>query len=94
MNSRPPHLKKAYNYVARRAGEETAQRLCLTNPQAAIEGTPWPLQPEPLGLREHVPLTFHAKKFAARHRISAPSGSEGDPLEPRKASFLKRLFTR
>lgn len=91
VNSRPPHLKKAYNYVAQRVGEETARRLCRTNPQAAIDGAPWPLQPEPLGLWEHQPLKFHAKKFALPHRISAPKDSGGST---RKAGFLKRLFTR
>jgi protein-tyrosine phosphatase len=65
INWRPPHLKKAYDYVADRAGEETARRLCLTNPQAAVEGAPWPDQPEPLGLRERVPLKFNARRISA-----------------------------
>jgi protein-tyrosine phosphatase len=60
---RPPHLKSGFEYVAKRVGEETAKRLCETNPRAAVDGAPWPDQPEAIGLRENVPL-----KFAARMR--------------------------
>ena len=71
LNWRPPHLKRAYDYVAAKAGEETARRLCVTNPRAAVEGAPWPAQPEPSGLREHVPLKFNAKN-ALNGRGTAP----------------------
>ncbi len=64
INWRPPHLKKAYDYLANRAGEETARRLCVTNPRAAIEGAALPEQPEALGIREHVPLKFNARRAA------------------------------
>jgi protein-tyrosine phosphatase len=94
ISRRPPHLKKAYDYVAQRAGEETARRLCLTNPQAAVVGAPWPLQPEPQGLWEHLPLKFHAGRFAFPHRINAPNDSGSDPAEPRITGFFKRLFGR
>jgi protein-tyrosine phosphatase len=91
---RAPHLKKAYNYVAKRAGEETARRLCVTNPRAAVEGAHWPAQPEPMGLWERVPLKFHAKRFAAASRKSdAKEPGNELPTIP-KSGFLRRLFAR
>ena len=85
MTWRPPHLKEAYEYVAARAGEETAQRLCVTNPKAAVEGAKWPEQPEALGLRERVPLKFNAKHYA--------DGGGAAGKAPAK-SFWDRLFAR
>jgi protein-tyrosine phosphatase len=71
LNWRPPHLKRAYDYVANRRGEETARRLCVTNPRAAVEGGAWPAQPEAVGLRERVPLKFNEKRASAG-RATAP----------------------
>lgn len=89
---RPPHLKKAYDYVANRAGVETAERLCTGNPLAAIQGVALPAPPEPIGLFERVPLKFHPKKFSAppkkQFREEAEGGGSG------KSGFFKRLFGR
>jgi len=82
---RPPHLRKGYNYVAERAGEETARRLCVANPQAALLGARWPAQPEPVGLWEDVPLKFDVKKYPADRRPIpeksglVPSGAGASP---------------
>ena len=95
---RPPHLKKGYDYVAERAGEETARRLCVTNPQAAIEGARWPEQPEPVGLWDNVPLKFDIKKYTADRRsipeISGPPKSGSDTPKTGIKGLWARLFTR
>jgi protein-tyrosine phosphatase len=83
---RPPHLKKGYEYVANTAGEETARRLCVTNPQAAVEGANWPRQADPEELWENVPLKFDVKKFS---HVSKPAAKD-----PGKKSFWGRLFSR
>jgi protein-tyrosine phosphatase len=95
---RPPHLKKAFDFVTRKAGKETAMRLCVTNPRAALEGTKLPVQPEPLGLWEHVPLKFDPR------RVSRPSGpglakaqppkGEKDRTQMNVRGFWNRLFAR
>jgi hypothetical protein len=93
---RPPHLKKGFEYVAQRAGEETARRLCLINPRAALEGSSWPLQPDPVGLWKHVPLKFNAKKYAdGPERASGKTGpakTGEDTPETGAGSFWDRLF--
>jgi protein-tyrosine phosphatase len=55
LDRRPPILSEAYQLITERLGEETARRLCVTNPLAVFEGRPLPEQPEPLGLFEPLP---------------------------------------
>jgi protein-tyrosine phosphatase len=88
---RPPHLKRGYDYVANLTGAENAQRLCVINPRAAVEGTKLPAQPEPMGLWEKVPLKFDVKSLAKRRNsngnVTASDGNE-------KKSFWDRLLSR
>jgi protein-tyrosine phosphatase len=77
---RPLHMKKGYKYVAEKAGEETARRLYVTNPQAAVDGAKWPEQPEPTGLWQDVPIVFDNPASSRKG-----SGNRG---------FLSRLFGR
>lgn len=86
---RPPHLKAGYDYVISRAGEETARRLCVSNPRAAYEGSQWPAQPEPQGLWENLPLKFDAKRISVPLR---PAKQKPDGDSPR--GFWDRIFAR
>lgn len=47
LSRRTPRLSAAYDLIAMRLGDETAQRLFLTNPLAVFEGRSLPPQPEP-----------------------------------------------
>lgn len=79
---RPLHLKKGYDYVAMKMGEETAHRLYLRNPKAAVEGAKWPVQPEPAGLWQGELLEFDNTPDSRR---PAQSGRKG---------FWSRLLSR
>lgn len=89
---RPPHLKKCYEYIARRAGEETARRLCFTNPQAAVEGAKWPEQPVAQGLMEHIPLNFSTEEDSGSDRPPLLTSQRSKEREARQKSVWKRLF--
>jgi protein-tyrosine phosphatase len=94
---RPPHLRHAYRYVAKRAGEETARRLFVTNPQAAVEGAGLPEQPEPKGLWENEPLKFAATpevKKLRRERAPKDESPEPEGAEPSARGFWSRLLGR
>jgi protein-tyrosine phosphatase len=84
---RPPHMKKAYDYITARAGEETARRLCVENPRAAFEGRKLPMQPEAIGVWDSQPIKFgEMVKSSPRHGNSAG--------EKKSGGFFSRLFGR
>ena len=94
---RPPHLKQAYEYVAKRSGEETARRLFVTNPQVAVEGAAWPEQPAPKGLWEGEPLRFAGApemERPRRRRMPKDAIEEGRVAETRRRGFWSRLLGR
>ncbi len=84
---RPARLKKGYEHVANAMGEETAHRLYVSNPRAAVEGAVWPAQPEPAGLWENVPLTFDLKGNGKKKSVGG-NGKEA------KKGFWSRLISR
>jgi len=92
---RPPHLKHGYEYVLNKMGEETARRLCETNPRAAVAGAPWPDQPEPEGLWDDVPLNFAERAAAEKEKAgrSWQATRESGGGEPKKGIW-SRLFGR
>ncbi len=90
---RPPHLKKGYNYVADKYGEETARRLCVTNPVVTVQGGKWPAQPEPNGLWDDVPLRFDVKKYTSNGKPTKKP-AEGDGSKGAAKGLWDRLFAR
>ena len=84
---RPPHLKKGYEYVANRAGEETARRLCIENPLAAFNGVKMPHQPEAIGVWDSQPIKFHETVRSAPRR---PSGESANG--EKKTGLFGRIF--
>jgi protein-tyrosine phosphatase len=90
---RPPHLKKGYNYVADKYGEETARRLCVSNPMVTLAGGKWPAQPEPIGLWDEVPLKFDVKKYSSNGKASAKK-TDGDGSKGATKGFWEKLFAR
>ncbi len=50
LEGRRPCMSTAYAAIAKRLGEETAERLCVSNPRAAFENQRMPPQPQPEGV--------------------------------------------
>jgi protein-tyrosine phosphatase len=96
---RPPHLKKAYDFVAQKYGAETARRLCVTNPKAALQGVAMPAQPVAEGLWEYIPLKFDASrvppssKSSGSRRAAKPKNAP-EPSATNLKGFWNRLFAR
>lgn len=59
LESRPPRMKEAYEFVANRCGAETAERLCVANPRAAFYGEE--LGPQPEMIESKAPYTSRKK---------------------------------
>lgn len=93
---RPPHLKKGFDYVVNRVGEETARRIFLTNPLAAVEGTALPPQPEPVALWDQKPFKFTSTRYANGLRSvfgsTSPLKSSNPSSTGGTKSIWKRLF--
>jgi len=85
LDGRPPHLKKAFDYIANRAGEETARRLCVVNPRSAIFGEKLIHQPEPIGVWDGSPLKFHAT-------VQAPPRKPQEDGEKTGKGWFGKLF--
>jgi protein-tyrosine phosphatase len=61
VKSRPPHLHEAWELVAKRLGQPTANRLCIENPRAAFNNTEFPSQPEPRHIYDDEPKPTHRR---------------------------------
>jgi protein-tyrosine phosphatase len=53
LEGRGPSMKPAYEAIAKRLGDETAERLCVENPRAVFDNAKMPPQPEPEGVYEY-----------------------------------------
>jgi len=93
---RPPHMKKSYDYIAKKMGLETANRLCFANPRAALTGVVLPAQPEPAGLWEYEPLKFDVKRIPQdkKSRRSKAQATTENAAEKAEETNLKGFWHR
>jgi protein-tyrosine phosphatase len=89
---RPAHLKRGYDYVVEHAGEETARRLFVANPQAIIEGKALPEQPEPIGLWDDQPLKYTSGRSSKNAGSRGPhSDSPKNGISPKRGLWARLL---
>jgi len=86
---RPLHLKKGFDYVAQKAGTETARRLYVSNSQAAVDGAKLPPQPEPLGLWDDLPFVYEGMPDGKGRFPDTGNGTRSAGK-----SLWQRLFSR
>jgi protein-tyrosine phosphatase len=60
---RPPRMREAREFVANKYGEAYAQKICVDNPLAAFEGSPFPAQEDPRNLFETSKPSFFKRLF-------------------------------
>lgn len=70
LESRPPRMKEAYEFVASRCGAETAERLCVANPRAAFYGEE--LVPQPAMLEGKAPYSSRKKPGMWKRLLGRP----------------------
>ncbi len=54
LESRAPVMSQAFEFLRKNYGQRTAERLCITNPQAVFDGKELPEQPEAADLYTHL----------------------------------------
>lgn len=63
---RPPKMRAAYEFVAKKYGADYAQAICTDNPLAVFEGRPLPVLPEPRNLYSDQRPSFLQRLFGRK----------------------------
>ena len=87
---RPAHLKRGYDYVLKRAGEETARRALYHQSAGRHRGPPLPPQPEPEGLWEDEPLKFCCP---GQSLTRAGNGGGGEKRSSGRGSWASKCYS-
>jgi len=66
LEGRAPCMSAAFQAIAKRCGQATADRLCIENPRAAFDNGKLPPQPEPQGVYTYEKKPSHRGGFFAR----------------------------